>query len=100
MENYLLELIRENNRIIIPNFGAFIVSREKEQNILFNSFLSFNDGLLISHICAVEGVDSATAARKVDNYVAQVNSTLDEKGFYEIEGIGRFTKGRQWCFAF
>ncbi|GAO28383.1 hypothetical protein [Geofilum rubicundum] len=92
MENYLLELIRENNRIIIPNFGAFIVSREKGQNILFNNFLSFNDGLLISHICAVEGVDSATAAQKVEDYVARINHTLDEKGLFEIEGIGRFTK--------
>jgi nucleoid DNA-binding protein len=92
MENYLLELIRENNRIIIPNFGAFIVSREKGQNILFNNFLSFNDGLLISHICAVEGVNSATATQKVEDYVAHINSALDEKGLFEIEGIGQFTK--------
>jgi len=100
MENYLLELIRENNRIIIPNFGAFIVSREKGQNILFNNFLSFNDGLLISHICAVEGVDSASATQKVDDFVAHINSTLDEKGLYEIEGIGQFTKDENGVLRF
>ncbi len=100
MENYLLELIRENNRIIIPNFGAFIVSREKGRNILFNNFLSFNDGLLISHICAIEGVDSASATQKVDDYVAHLNSTLDEKGLFEIEGIGQFTKDESGVLRF
>src|SRR5690606_29044445 len=64
----------------------------KGQNILFNNFLSFNDGLLISHICAVEGVDSGTATQKVDDFVAHINETLDEKGIFEIEGIGQFTK--------
>ena len=100
MESYLLELIRENNRIIIPNFGAFIVSREKGQNILFNNFLSFNDGLLISHICAVEGVDSANASQKVDDFVAHINSTLDDKGLFEIEGIGQFTKDESGVLRF
>ncbi|ASB48936.1 hypothetical protein [Alkalitalea saponilacus] len=92
MENYLLDLIKENNRIIIPNFGAFIVSREKGQNILFNNFLSFNDGLLISHICAVESIDSATAAQKVEEYVNTIKSSLDSEGLYTIKGIGVFTK--------
>lgn len=100
MENYLLELIRENNRIIIPDFGAFIVSRDKGQNILFNNFLSFNDGLLISHICAVEGIDSAAAAQKVEDYVARLNSTLEDTGMFEVKGIGRFLKDDQGVLRF
>jgi len=100
MENYLLELIRENNRIIIPDFGAFIVSRDKGQNILFNNFLSFNDGLLISHICAVEGIDSAAAAQKVEDYVARLNSALEDTGMFEVKGIGRFLKDDQGVLRF
>ena len=92
MEKYLLKLIKENNRIIIPNFGAFIVSYEKGQNILFNNFLSFNDGLLISHICSVEGIDSAAAEKKVENYVADINKALNNDGFFVIKDIGRFSK--------
>lgn len=92
MEKYLLKLIKENNRIIIPNFGAFIVSNEKGRNILFNNFLSFNDGLLISHICSEEGIDSATAAGKVESYVAKINEALNKDGFFEIGGIGSFSK--------
>src|SRR5690554_1191770 len=100
MENYLLELIRENNRIIIPDFGAFIVSRDKGQNILFNNFLSFNDGLLISHICAVEGIDSAAAAQKVEDYVGRLNSALEDTGMFEVKGIGRFLKDDQGVLRF
>ncbi|WP_088655588.1 hypothetical protein [Geofilum rhodophaeum] len=100
MENYLLELIRENNRIIIPDFGAFIVSRDKGQNILFNNFLSFNDGLLISHICAVEGIDSAAAAQKVEDYVAVLNRALEDTGMFEVKGIGRFLKDDQGVLRF
>ncbi len=100
MENYLVELIKENNRIIIPNFGAFIISREKGQNILFNNFLSFNDGLLISHICAVEGVDSATATEKVEAYVNTINSSLDNDGSFTIKGIGVFIKDQNGVLRF
>ena len=100
MEKYLLELIRENNRIIIPNFGAFIVSREKGKNILFNNFLTFNDGLLISHICTVENVDSAVATKKVEDYVSHVKSTLDETGSFKIEGIGEFIKDESRVLRF
>ena len=57
MEKYILELIKEHNRIIVPNFGAFIISREKGQTILFNSFLSFNDGLLINQVSKTDNID-------------------------------------------
>lgn len=100
MENYLLDLIKENNRIIIPNFGAFIVSREKGQNILFNNFLSFNDGLLISHICAVEGTDSATAANKVDSYVKTIRTALDTVGSFSVKDIGTFSKDENGVLRF
>ncbi|MDG5799456.1 hypothetical protein QA597_03675 [Marinilabiliaceae bacterium ANBcel2] len=92
MEAYLLELIKENNRIIIPDFGAFIVSREKGQNILFNNFLTFNDRLLVKHICAVEGVDSDTALNKIKDYVNKISSELDSSGYFHINGIGKFIK--------
>lgn len=100
MEKYLLKLIKENNRIIIPNFGAFIVSNEKGRNILFNNFLSFNDGLLISHICSEEGIDSAAAAGKVEVYVAKINDALNKNGFFEIAGIGNFTKDESGFIRF
>lgn len=92
MEKYLLDLIKEHNRVIVPNFGAFIVSREKGLTILFNSFLNFNDGLLISHISNIEGVDSATVTSRVEMFVETIKSELDSKGIYTIDNLGTFSK--------
>ncbi|MDR2927143.1 MAG: hypothetical protein LBV41_02900 [Cytophagaceae bacterium] len=92
MKKYLLELIKEHNRVIIPNFGAFIVSQGKEMSIIFNGFLSFNDGLLIGYISNEEGIDTVAAAQKVDDFVGKVNQSLETIGVFEIENLGKFIK--------
>ena len=92
MEQYILELIRNNNRVIIPNFGAFIVAKEKGFTILFNNFLSFNDGLLVEHVMTKEDVDKLEATDRINKFVERINKTLDTTGNYKLEGLGVFTK--------
>ncbi|MCU4162401.1 HU family DNA-binding protein [Carboxylicivirga caseinilyticus] len=92
MEKHILSLIKENNRVIIPNFGAFIVAKENGFTILFNNFLSFNDGLLIDYVASNEGITSEQASEKVDKYVEEVKQKLDSSGEYIINGLGTFTK--------
>lgn len=100
MENHLLELIKSNNRIIIPNFGAFIISREKGLNILFNNFLSFNDGLLINHVSSSEGIPATLATEKVVAYVKEMQEILDSKGSFTIPGVGTFTRDENRVLRF
>ena len=92
MEKHILSLIKENNRVIIPNFGAFIVAKENGFTILFNNFLSFNDGLLIDHVTSAENITTEQATEKVDKYVEDVKAKLDSVGEYQIKGLGTFTK--------
>lgn len=92
MIKYILELVKENNRVIIPGFGAFIVSNDNGYNVLFNNFLSFNDGLLANHVAADLGVDTVDALKRVADFVELLKRELDEKGVYEMSGLGRFTK--------
>ncbi len=92
MEQYILELIRSNNRVIIPNFGAFIVAKEKGFTILFNNFLSFNDGLLVEHVMNKEDVDKLEATDRINKFVEKINKTLDTTGTYELRDLGVFTK--------
>jgi cell division septation protein DedD len=92
MIKYILELVKENNRVIIPGFGAFIVSKDNGYNVLFNNFLSFNDGLLANHVAAELGVDTVDALKRVSDFVELLKRELDEKGAYEMSGLGRFTK--------
>jgi hypothetical protein len=100
MEQYLLDLIKNNNRVIVPNFGAFIVSRDAGTTVLFNNFLSFNDGLLINHISKEKGIDTNEATQQVTNFVDKVKQELDRKGEYTFEKLGRFTKDQNGILRF
>jgi hypothetical protein len=100
MEQYLLELIKNNNRVIVPNFGAFIVSRDAGTTVLFNNFLSFNDGLLVNYISSKEAIDNSEALQKVTTFVDKVKKELDDKGEYIIEKLGSFTKDQNGILRF
>ncbi len=100
MEKYILELVKENNRVIIPNFGAFIISKEKGDSILFNNFLSFNDGLLVNYIAEKKGVDTIVATDEVFEYVDNLKRDLDETGHYIISGLGEFKKDENGILRF
>ncbi len=100
MEQYLLDLIKNNNRVIVPNFGAFIISRDAGTTVLFNNFLSFNDGLLINHISHKEGIDTNEATQRVSDFVDHVKQELDKKGEYTIEKLGTFTKDQSGILRF
>lgn len=92
MEKYIIELISENNRVIIPNFGAFIVSKEHGTSVLFNNFLSFNDGLLVNYIAEQKGMDTIAATEKVFEYADSLKKQLEEAGVYTFNKLGTFTK--------
>ncbi|NJM14971.1 MAG: hypothetical protein HC896_05945 [Bacteroidales bacterium] len=50
MDAYIVELLNSNKRVIIPDFGAFIVKQGTPVTYVFNEFLKYNDGLLIDHV--------------------------------------------------
>jgi len=100
MINYLNKLVKENNRVIVPGFGAFIISNENGHTVLFNNFLSFNDGLLVNHIVEAEGLEPAAALTKVNDFVTSIKSTLDESRQYILTGLGRFTMDESGILKF
>ncbi|PRZ01318.1 HU family DNA-binding protein [Marinilabilia salmonicolor] len=100
MEQYLLELIKSNNRVIVPNFGAFIVSRDSGTTVLFNNFLSFNDGLLINHVSTKKGIETTEATDMVSDFVDKIKKELDEQGEYTIDKLGTFTKDQNGILRF
>ncbi len=100
MEKFIIELVKDNNRVIIPNFGAFIISKENGINILFNNFLSFNDGLLINFVAEKKGIDTVLATEEVFSFVDNLKKDLDETGEYQIKSLGTFKKDTNGILRF
>ncbi|MFP4041292.1 MAG: SPOR domain-containing protein [Bacteroidales bacterium] len=103
IDEYIKELIATNNRVIIPNFGAFLLratSKNKNKkdlaskvdDIYFSPFLKFNDELLVNHIIQKEGTDQQKALEKINQYIKQIEEKVKKDGIYTIEGLGEFTQ--------
>lgn len=91
MDKYIQQLIVDNTRVIIPDFGAFI-RPQGEGEIMFNQFLSFDDGMLVGAVKDAENVSEEEAKAKIASYVEQLRTKLDAGESVSISGIGSFMK--------
>ncbi|MGE4288200.1 MAG: SPOR domain-containing protein [Salinivirgaceae bacterium] len=93
ISKYLKELIANNNRIIIPDFGAFMIQDTPEgKQISFNDFLKFNDGLLINQIIKAEKISKTEAGEKITAFIQEVEKSFASKKPYEIKEVGFLVK--------
>ncbi|HRW63859.1 MAG TPA: HU family DNA-binding protein, partial [Bacteroidales bacterium] len=103
---YIQELLATNNRVIIPNYGAFLVratSKSKDANTLeeklkdvyFSPFLKFNDELLEKYIVKKENVTKEQAAEKINAFIEEIKKELDQEKPYVIKNFGTFTADKQ-----
>ena len=108
---YIKELLATNNRVIIPQFGAFLVratSKHKDSkdlskkidDIYFSPFLKFNDELLVNHIVKKENSTQEEANTKIKDFVNEINKTLEAGKSYAIEGMGDFSMDKQGKIQF
>ncbi|GEM_PF-888207 len=111
LDGYIKELIASNNRVIIPNFGAFLlratsknknkkVLAEKIDDIYFSPFLKFNDELLVNHIIEKEGVHQEEAMERINSYVKSIEEQVQQAGSYTLEEMGSFYMDQQGKIQF
>jgi len=92
MEKYINQILEKNNRVIVPDFGAFIVKQRKPLTIVFNEFLQYNDGMLVDTISKIEDIDREKAKEQVDAFVKSVSAKLDKGQKYPLEKLGTLIK--------
>ncbi|HSH52589.1 MAG TPA: hypothetical protein VK982_12765, partial [Bacteroidales bacterium] len=103
---YIQELLATNNRVIVPNFGAFLVratSKNKDaktldkklKDVYFSPFLKFNDELLEKHIIKKEDITKEQAAGKIKEFIELVKKELDNEKPFEIKDFGKFIIDKQ-----
>lgn len=95
IDKYIAELLKTNTRVIVPDFGAFMVKTSPgstDKQVSFNDFLKYNDGLLVNFVVKKEGVDKDDAQKKVKAFVEEIQKELKANKPYKIEGLGYLYK--------
>lgn len=101
--NDIVQLLKENDCVIIPNFGGFIINYnsaviniEKQEfkppsiKIAFNSNLQNNDGLLFNYLCRTYNYSWQEAENQVYTYINNLQEILKEKKKIEFGELGNF----------
>ncbi|MFM7681746.1 MAG: SPOR domain-containing protein [Bacteroidota bacterium] len=94
MDKYLLLLLKEVNTIIIPGLGALTITNAKTGEIMFMSYLKYDDGKLATYIAEKENWDLNDAKNLIAKYVREVLAVLDRGESYEMYGFGTFLKDK------
>ncbi len=92
MNNYLLQLLNETKTIIIPGLGALTVTNEATGEIMFMSYLKFDDGTLAKHIADKEGMELNDAKNLIAKFVREVQAEIDKGSTYDMYQFGKFLK--------
>lgn len=105
IELYLKTLLFENNFVIIPNFGGFILKEipakinglgytmtPPSKEIVFNPKVIASDGLLQQELVVKENLSYNRAEKVISETVINWKKQLDLSGYITIDGIGMFRK--------
>jgi nucleoid DNA-binding protein len=92
MEKHIQYLLNTNLRIIIPDFGAFIIRQKEPLVIVFNELLRYNDGLLIDYLARHENIEKDMAKHQVTEYTENLVKALESGKEVNLEGIGTLHK--------
>lgn len=102
---FLKELIENNARVILPEFGAFLVKDDgsgkfNPDNVSFSPFLRYNDGMLEDSLAKKLSISKDEAAKKIKEFVEIVKEQLLNENFYPIEGIGSLYRDNRGSILF
>ncbi|NOY38509.1 MAG: hypothetical protein GXO83_13165 [Chlorobi bacterium] len=107
LQHFIKELLFRHDCVIVPGFGGFVANyRPAEVNyqnhsfappskdIVFNSELKDNDGLIIGHISKSSGMSYVDARNWVEKQVKELSRKLEKGRKVYLEDIGTFHLGK------
>lgn len=106
-------LLADNDCVILPGIGGFIASYESARYdsgrkmfvspnrvIGFNSAITLNDGLLVQAYMQVHDLNYPDALRLLEKDMQQVRYDLDNRGAFNIEGVGVLYANNGGAYSF
>ncbi|MDY0140364.1 MAG: SPOR domain-containing protein [Bacteroidales bacterium] len=101
--NLVYQLIKENDCVIIPEFGGFVCNYFEAKidlsnqefcppvkKIAFNRELKNNDGLLINYLTREYNIEWKEAENHVNDFVNELNKVLQDNKYLKFDNIGEF----------
>lgn len=87
MNNLLLKCLEVHSTTIIPNFGAIM---KLGSSFVFNEFLKFDDGKLITFIASHKSITNEEAKIEIENWSNEILTTVNNGNSYPIASVGVF----------
>src|SRR5690554_4290957 len=100
MDKYIKQLLELYSKIILPQFGAIVVENEETGELMFNEYLSYDDGKLSELIEKESNMDLQEAQNMVAKFVRDLQLQLDKGETYSIFQLGEFSKNKDDEFTF
>lgn len=85
VEEVIVEYLRSNRRLVIPNFGAFMAKESGER--IFSGLLRTDDGVL-SSLLKARGLNEMEAAITIDRFIFEVRHELEQYGYCRLGEVG------------
>lgn len=109
--NYIECLLRDNDCVIVPGFGAFIcqnvassicngVLLPPSRSVAFNAALTHNDGLVANAYMKQTGCGYNAAVAKVEDDVRTIKESLVANHSFDFGKIGSFHYSDAGCVVF
>ena len=109
--NYIECLLRDNDCVIVPGFGAFIcqnvassicngVLLPPSRSVAFNAALTHNDGLVANAYMKQMGCGYNAAVAKVEDDVKTIKESLVTNHSFDFGKIGSFHYSDAGCVVF
>jgi nucleoid DNA-binding protein len=95
--DYVHEVLKKNELIIVPNFGAFIVQKTttflndgEYISIIFNAQQQNDDGILCTYIAERNNCSESDAEEFIESSLEEIYNIINESSLFVVEGIGEF----------
>jgi hypothetical protein len=100
MDKYIKQLLELYSKIILPQFGAIVIENEETGELMFNEYLSYDDGKLSALIEKESNMELQEAQNMVAKFVRELQLQLDKGETYTIFQLGEFSKNADGEFTF
>ena len=93
MDKYLQEILFAQLSVILPEFGALSLNEDTKE-VVFNSFITYNDQKFENFLVEKHNIDKQAAANMVAQYVIEIQNHLNKGESFIIFKFGRFLKSK------